>query len=251
LTTAKRKEVAKKICRMDLACFVVTHDNPAPEELIQETKKRNIPLLKTSLETAFFIIRVNKLLEEKLTAHTMLHGVLVDVFGVGILIIGKSGIGKSESALELVMKGHRLIADDVVNIRKQPPHTLFGTGSELIKYHMEIRGLGIINIKDLFGVSSVRDQKVVELVIELMEWQSDQHYERLGLTEQTYDILNVPVPFLRIPVRTGRNLTTIIEVAARNQLLKVKGIHSAQDLEDKLTRELLTTGKKSPPSKRT
>jgi len=244
LPAAKRRDIIKKICHVDLACFIITHDNNIPENLVSEAEKSKIPLLKTELPTATFINRVGRYLTDKLTAQTTIHGVLVDVFGVGILLLGKSGIGKSECALELVMKGHRLIADDVVLIRRKPPAALFGSGSELIKYHMEIRGLGIINIKDLFGVASVRDQKHIELVIELVEWDSDEEYERLGVAEQSYEVLDVKIPFLKIPVRPGRSLTTIIEVAARNQLLKVKGIYSAHELQESLNRELAAAGKK-------
>lgn len=231
--------ILKKICRMDIACLVVTHGNRVPPLLEKEAARGPVPLLKTSLPTPVFILRVTKFLEERLTESTIVHGVLVDVFGVGILMLGKSGIGKSECALELVMKGHRLVADDVVNIRKKPPDSLYGMGSELIKYHMEIRGLGIINIKDLFGVTSVRDQKLLELVVNLVDWNSKQEYERLGIDEQSYEILGVKTPFIRIPVRPGRSLTSVIEVAARNQLLKIKGFYSAREFQEKLTQKLL------------
>jgi len=144
--------------------------------------------------------------------------VLMDVFGVGILILGKSGIGKSECALDLVMRGHRLVADDIVEVfRKQD--TAYGTGSPIIRHHMEIRGLGIINIKDLFGVAAVRDTKKIELVVELVEWHPEEEYDRLGVEERTFSVLDVPVPLLVVPVRPGRNMTTIVEVAARNPRL--------------------------------
>jgi HPr kinase/phosphorylase len=163
----------------------------------------------------------------------------MDVFGIGVLLLGKSSIGKSECALELVMKGHRLVADDIINIRKKPPSSLYGMGSDLIKYHMEIRGLGIINIKDLFGVASVRDQKLIELVIEIVNWNSKHEYERLGIDEKTHEILGVKTPFIRLPIRPGRSLTSIIEVAARNQLLKLKGYYAAREFQEKMIRELL------------
>lgn len=239
LSRNNQATVMRKIGRVDIACIVLTRGNRPPPTLLQEALKRGIPLFQTPLPTSTFIIRVTKYLEEQLTETTTIHGVLVDVFGVGILLLGKSGIGKSECALELVMKGHRLVADDAVQIRKKGPDSLYGSGSELIKYHMEIRGLGIINIKDLFGVASVRDQKLIELVVDLVEWSSKDEYERLGIDEQTHEILGVSLPMAQIPVRPGRSLTSVIEVAARNQLLKVKGIYSAQELQEKLTQELL------------
>jgi len=159
-------------------------------------------------------------------------------------LVGKSGIGKSECALDLILRGHRLVADDIVNIRKRPPSSLFGAGSEIIKFHMEIRGLGIINIRDLFGISAVRDRKVIEMVVELMEWDPEIEYDRLGIDEQRYSILDVQLPLVQLPVRPGRNLSAIIEVAARNHLLKLGGHHSAQRFQDKLTEHIMLDGQK-------
>lgn len=244
LSLEKRRATLKKICSVDIACFVITHKNRTPEELEAEAKRRKIPLLRTHISTPVFILRISKFLEERLTESTNLHGVLMDVFGIGVLLVGKSGIGKSECALELVMKGHRLVADDMIHIRKKPPSSLYGMGSDLIKYHMEIRGLGIINIKDLFGVASVRDQKLIELVIELVEWNSRQEYERLGIDEKTHEILAVKIPFICLPIRPGRSLTSIIEVAARNQLLKLKGYYAAREFQEKMVRELLAGEKR-------
>lgn len=241
LPPEKQRSIIKKICQVDIACFVITHNNQIPPALIQEASRRKIAVLKTSLSTPVFVIRITKFLENKLTESATTHGVLVDVFGVGVLLLGKSGIGKSECALELVMKGHRLVADDVVMLQKKSPTALYGSGSDLIKYHMEIRGLGIINIKDLFGVTSVRDQKLVELVIELLEWNPRKEYERLGIDQQYYEIMGVKIPWLQIPVRPGRSMTSVIEVAARNHLLKLKGFYSAREFQTKLTRELLET----------
>lgn len=239
LPPSQRLKIFKKICLTDIACFVVTNDNDVPAELKKAATGRKMAILVTPLSTAVLIMRISKFLEEKLTETANVHGVLLDIFGIGILLIGKSGIGKSECALELIMKGHRLVADDIVHVRKKPPASIFGIGPELIKYHMEIRGLGIINIKDLFGVASVRDQKLIELVIELIEWNPKQEHERLGIDQQTHEILSVPIPFVRLPIRPGRSLTSIIEVAARNQLLKLKGFYSAVEFQEKLTRQLL------------
>ncbi|KAB2843237.1 HPr(Ser) kinase/phosphatase [bacterium] len=238
LPEKKLRSVVEKICKIDLSAMVITRGNPVPSILVEEAEKNSIPLFSTNLLTSTFINRITKFLEDKLTASTNVHGVLMDVFGVGIMIIGKSGIGKSEAALDLILRGHRLVADDVVEIKKKPPSTLSGMSSEIIKYHMEIRGLGIINIEDLFGVAAIRDRKVIDIVVELVDWDPKAEYDRLGMEEQTYPILDVRVPYLKIPVRPGRNVTTIIEVAARNHLLKQRGHFSAQEFDDKVSQDL-------------
>ncbi|MDL1872047.1 HPr(Ser) kinase/phosphatase [Deltaproteobacteria bacterium PRO3] len=238
LPEKKLRSVVEKICKIDLSAMVITRGNPVPDILVEEAEKNSIPLFSTNLLTSTFINRITKFLEDKLTASTNVHGVLMDVFGVGIMIIGKSGIGKSEAALDLILRGHRLVADDVVEIKKKPPSTLSGMSSEIIKYHMEIRGLGIINIEDLFGVAAIRDRKVIDIVVELVDWDPKAEYDRLGMEEQTYPILDVRVPYLKIPVRPGRNVTTIIEVAARNHLLKQRGHFSAQEFDEKLSQDL-------------
>jgi HPr kinase/phosphorylase len=161
----------------------------------------------------------------------------MDVFGVGILLLGKSGIGKSEIALDLVMRGHRLVADDIVDVTRRKG-AVYGAGNPVIKHHMEIRGLGIINIKDLFGVSAVREQKKIELVIELQEWDPHQEYDRLGVEDKHLQIVGVDIPLSVVPVRPGRNMATIIEVAARNQLLKLQGHHSAREFAERLNRAI-------------
>ena len=223
---------------LEPACLVVTRGLSAPPHLVQRCDERNVSLLASPLVSAVFIDRVTQFLEDKLSPSTSVHGVLVDVLGVGILLLGKSGIGKSEAALDLVMRGHRLVADDIVDIRKRQPDLIFGSGSEIIKHHMEIRGLGIINIKDLFGVAAVRDAKKIELVVELVEWREDEEYDRLGLDEIGYKVLDVEIPMIKVPVRPGRSMTSIIEVAARNQLLKYQGHHSAKEFQDKLNRAI-------------
>jgi HPr kinase/phosphorylase len=220
-----------------LACLVVTKDLEVPPAIIEAAERGGVPLMKTPLLSSNFISLAQAFLEDALTLSTSTHGVLVDVFGVGILILGKSGIGKSECALDLVMKGHRLVADDIVDIKRRKG-AAYGAGSSIIKHHMEVRGLGIINIKDLFGVAAVRDAKKIELVVELVEWNPHEEYDRLGLDERKYKVVDVEIPLLVIPVRPGRNMTTIIEVAARNHLLKLQGHHSALDFQDKLNRAI-------------
>lgn len=239
LPSQKRQRVIEAICKVDIACIIITCNAATPKHLSEQCSKDGIPLLRTKLLTSTFVNRAARFLEENLTASTCIHGVLLDVFGVGVLIVGKSGIGKSECALDLVLRGHRLVADDIVNVRKHPPSTLYGTGSDIIKHHMEIRGLGIINIRDLFGISAVRDRKLIEIAVELAEWDSDMEYDRLGIDEQRYTLLDVPLPLIQIPVRPGRNLSAIIEVASRNHLLKLGGHHSAREFQEKLNTEIM------------
>jgi len=181
----------------------------------------------------------------RLSPKTTMHGVLVDVFGVGILLFGKSGIGKSETAMELVINGHRLVADDIVEVSRREGRILLGSGPDIIKHHMEIRGLGILNIKDLFGVSAVRDRKKIEVVAELVKWNSEEEYDRLGVDDLTHTILGVQIPLIRLPVQPGRNIAAIVEVAARNQLLKIKGHHSAREFQDRLIKAI-SGGKEAP-----
>ena len=235
-------KVIHQICSLELSCLVVTRNLEIPELLLKEADEREIPLFLTSLNTTDFIERVTKFLEEKLALTHSLHGVLMDVFGVGVLIVGKSGIGKSECALDLILRGHRLVADDMVYIQKRSPSSLIGSGFEVIQHHMEIRGLGIINIRSLFGVEAIRERKKIELVLELTEWDTQREYDRLGFEEEKYSILGVELPLLRIPVTPARNLTTIIEVAARNHLLKVMGYDSALEFEKKLLRKMEERG---------
>ena len=238
LDEAGRAQGAQALAGMRPCVVVVTRGLEAPAELPTAMEEHGVALLVTPLMSSVFINRVSKLLESRLAPSTSLHGVLVDVLGVGVLLLGKSGIGKSEAALELVMQGHRLVADDIVEIRKRLPDSIIGASSELIKHHMEIRGLGILNIKDLYGVSAVRDTKKIELVIELVDWNEEDEYDRLGVEERRYAILDVALPMLRIPIRPGRNIASLIEVGARNQLLKQQGKHSAREFQDRLTRAM-------------
>ncbi len=166
--------------------------------------------------------------EAEAPAETTLHGVLLDVYGIGVLLLGESGTGKSECALDLVTRGHRLVADDVVQVARDRERIVIGQGPERIRHHMEIRGLGILSIRDLFGVAAIRYRKRIELVIRLEAWQPEQEYDRLGLEQQTYPILGVDIPMLCIPVSAGRNVAILVEVAARNHLLKLMGVHVAR-----------------------
>ena len=242
LTPEMQEKVIHQICSMPLSCLVITRGLEIPELLLRDANEEGIPLFRTNLRSFDFIERVTKLLEEKLASTSSVHGVLMDVYGVGVLILGKSGIGKSECALDLILRGHRLVADDMVHIQKRSPSSVIGSGFEVIQHHMEIRGLGIINIRSLFGVEAIREKKKIELVLELMEWDTHREYDRLGFEEEKFSILGIELPMLRIPVTPARNLTTIIEVAVRNHLLKGMGYDSALEFEKKLLRKMEERG---------
>jgi len=238
LTPGMQEKVIHQICSLPLSCLVITRGLEIPELLLREADEKGIPVFRTSIRSFDFIERITQFLEEKLSATTSLHGVLMDVFGVGLLLLGKSGIGKSECALDLILRGHRLVADDMVHIRKRSSSSVIGSGFEVIQHHMEIRGLGILNIRSLFGVEAIREKKKIELILELMEWDAHREYDRLGFEEEKFSVLGVELPMLRIPVTPARNLTTIIEVAVRNHLLKVMGYDSALEFEKKLLRKM-------------
>jgi len=230
----KVRESVRKLLEWDVCCFVITQGLEPPEELFRAVEGKHVSVLKSLMPTTKLIADLTIYLEDKLAPETSLHGTLVDVYGIGALILGKSGIGKSECALDLVERGHRLVADDLVDIKRTAERILMGSGPELIRHHMEIRGLGIINIKNLFGIGAIRDRKRVELVINIEEWDENKEYDRLGLDELTYTILDVELPRIIIPVRPGRNLSIIIEVAAMNQRLKKSGYHTAREFNKTL-----------------
>jgi len=227
-------ESIKTLCTFPISCFIITKQLVPPQFFLDTVELAGIPVLGTHHQSSTFISLITKFLEERLLPTTHLHGVLVDVLGVGILLTGKSGIGKSECALDLVIRGHRLVADDMVFIKKKMPAALVGQAEEAIQHLMEIRGLGIINIKDLYGVSSIREKKIIDMMLELVDWDPDHEYDRLGVDDQRSTILGVELPHIIIPVRPGRNLGSIIEVAARNFLLKGMGYHSARDFQERL-----------------
>ena len=227
-----------QLCSAGVSCLIIAKNLEAPLSLSGLCNLHKVPLLRSPEITSSLIRRVATYLEDVLAPETSVHGCLVDVYGVGILLMGKSGIGKSECALGLVERGHRFVGDDVVVIRRKVQDAIFGSAADLIKYHMEIRGLGIINIKDLFGVSSIRQSKKIELVVELVEWLEGLNVERLGLDERTYSILGLEIPYLKVPIRPARDITMIIEVAARNHLLQRMGYNAAREFDDTLHKRL-------------
>ncbi len=238
LQEGEGQKIIKELCKHDVVCFVVTRNLEVPAYFLTETEEKGIPLLRSSLITSVFIERITKLLEEMLAPSTTVHGVLMDVIGVGVLIIGRPGIGKSENALELIMKGNRLIVDDVVYVKKMGAIDLYGESPEMIRNLLEVRGIGIVDIGRLFGVSSVRDKKRVDLVVELLDWDEKEEYDRIGFKEDKYRLLGIDLPMVRIPISSGRNASTIIELACRNYILKKQGINTAVELEEKMLKSM-------------
>jgi HPr kinase/phosphorylase len=213
-----------------MPCCIFTHNLNPSREFIQFAEEAQCPVLQTDLGTADFSTRLMRILSEIFAPCQSIHGVLVEVYGLGILLLGDSGVGKSETALELVMRGHRLVADDVVQIHCVNGNILMGSGAnKIIGHHMEIRGLGIINITHLFGVRAIRDRKEVQLVVNLETWDSDKSYDRLGTGDQVMELLGVNIPKLEIPVKPGRNIPIIIETAAMNERLKSMGYNAAEE----------------------
>jgi HPr kinase/phosphorylase len=241
LDPGKRRAICADLCGRAPACFVITKGLSPPPELIAVSEEFAVPLLTTRVVSSELIEGISRFLEAQLAPRRTIHGVFVDVYGLGVLILGDSGVGKSECALDLVVRGHRLVSDDSVEIRRHGK-TLQGTGPEMGRHHMEIRGLGLINIKDLFGVAAVRRVKDLDLVIRLDPWQEGKEYDRLGMDAKTYDILGIELPFLEMPVAPGRNLAVLVEVASRNHLLRLKGYVPARDLAERL-RVRLAAGK--------
>lgn len=235
-----RSKAARGFFSLGLSCVVITCNLPAPPELVAAAEATHTPLFTSNARSSRTINAIHALLDDRLAPQTSLHGVLVDVFGVGILLLGKSGIGKSECAIELVLRGHRLVADDVVVCDWHPPGEVFGRPADLLRNHVEVRGLGILDLKTLLGVTSVVARKRIDLVVQLVEWKSESEYDRLGLEDHSVEILGTPIRELAVPVRPGRDMGTIVELAARSELLRRSGTHSARDFLGRLEKQLVT-----------
>lgn len=236
LTQEEKKDRAYRLCTDITPGIVVTRDMEVPEELIEACEASGVPLMRSPYKTTRVISRITNFLEAKFAPFTAVHGVLVDIYGIGVLITGQSGVGKSETALELVKRGHRLVADDSVEIRQEDYDRLIGSSPPLIEHLLEIRGLGIINVMTLFGAGSVRSHKRISLVINLETWDQKKQYDRLGLEEETMKIIDVKLPMATLPVRPGRNLAVIIEVAAMNFRLKRMGVNAAEEFSQRLSK---------------
>ncbi len=242
LTSDARLRALQAALRHDFPCVLITGGFAPPGELLDQAEREGVPLLQTAVVTPVAIARLGAVLDDALAERTTCHAVLLDVLGLGVLLTGESGIGKSECALDLIVRGHRLVSDDSVDVKRRSDTVLIGSSPDLTRHHMELRGLGIINVRELFGISSTRSSKRVELVVHLERWEPGREYERLGLDDAFYELLGVKVPMIRMPVAPGRNIAILVEVAARNQLLRARGHHAARIIADRLDRALAAAG---------
>ncbi len=240
LTLAKenRLDTFEELFKYKMPLCIFTYNLNPPESFIKIAEKNNVCVIISELKTMDMIRNIENLIEEELIESHTVHGGLVEVFGVGVLILGKSGVGKSEATLELISKGHRLISDDTVEFKKLNDGRIIGRKNEFIKHNMEVRGIGVVDISRLSGMSAIRDKKRLDLVIELENWNDDEQYDRMGLEEKTYNILNTEIPYIKIPVRSGRNICILIETAAKNFRLKEMGYNSAKELNKNLIAQI-------------
>ena len=243
LPAAERRNKIAQLFKQKIPCIIIARQYTPPNEIIEYANKTNTVLMRSPLITMRLVNRATLFLDNAFAPTTTMHATLVEVFGVGVLLIGQSGIGKSECALSLIKRGHRLVSDDVIRIRLEDGIQLYGSGPELTRHFMEIRGIGIINVQTLYGAGCVRKEKRIDLAITLEKWDENRDYERLGLDEKSIDILGISRTHIIIPIRPGREISLIIEAACLNQRLKKMGINPAKELNE----ELLRTIKKSTP----
>jgi len=238
-------ETLEKLFSCEIPCCVFTHHQKPTEDFLELAEKTGCAVLQTDLTSSEFTTRVLRVLSNIFAPKQSIHGVLVEVFGIGALLLGDSGVGKSETALALIERNHRLVADDLVEIRRVGGNILIGTGTGVSSHHMEIRGLGIINITHLFGVGAIRDKKQIQMAVRLEDWDANKNYDRIGAEENFMEILGVQVPYIVIPVKPGRNIPVIIETAAMNERLKKMGYYSAKEFSKNVMRWLETESAKA------
>lgn len=245
LSQERKIETLERFFQFEVPCIIFTNSNMPFPEFIEMANRFKVPLFVTPFSTTKLVYFVSDFLDDQFAPKTSIHGSFVDVYGVGILFSGKSGIGKSEVALDLIERGHRLVADDVIILTKKGEGILMGSGTDLVKHFMEIRGLGLINIEKMFGIRAIRYQKRLEVIVELEVWDADEDYTRTGLDESTISILDVEIPYVKLPIVTGKNITVISEVISLHYLLKHYGYDGAKVFQDRLNRSL---NKGSSPS---
>lgn len=245
LAKAERQKALQKLFHFEVPCVVITNDNKIDEVLLSCATERGVSVLMTPYETTKFVYFIGDFLDDQFAPQSVVHGSFVDVYGIGVLLVGQSGIGKSEIALDLVERGHRLVADDVVTITRKGEGILLGAGTDLVKHFMEIRGLGLIDVRSMFGIRAIRFQKRLELVVELLQWKPDEDYTRTGLDDENVQILEVPITRVKLPIFPGKNVTVICEVIALNYLLKHYGYDAAREFSKRLENVLTEKSKKT------
>jgi HPr kinase/phosphorylase len=238
LSSDQREKCLRKVFSFDIPCFIVTEENEIPPEFLKLAEDYRLSVFRTPFATTKLFQLLGDYLDEKFAPRVLIHGSMVDVYGIGVLLTGRSGIGKSEVALDLVSRGHRLVADDIVTIVRRTSGVLIGMVNETLKYHMEIRGLGIIDIHAIFGIRGIRKMKKVEVQVELVDWDKSEKYERLGLEEMSVVILEEKVHLVRLPIYPGKNISMIVEVIALNELLKIYGYNAAEVFENQLAQTI-------------
>ncbi len=238
MTSEERTKSLEKLFQTDIPCIILTRGMDAPTEMVELAAKYSVPLFLTEVATSRFMSALIAFLNIQLAPEVTMHGVLVEVYGEGVLLLGDSGVGKSEAAIELVKRGHRLVADDAVEIKRVSDKSLVGSSPEIIRHFIELRGIGIIDVKHIFGMGSVKDSEKIDLVIKLEPWVSGKVYDRLGMSTEYETILDLSVPALTIPVKPGRNLAVIVEVAAMNNRQHRMGYNAAEALNNRLMSEM-------------
>lgn len=238
LFAVERRAVFERLFGSHIPCLVLSRSLEPMDDMIEVANEKGVPIFQTDMTTSYFFSELNRYLKTELAPRISIHGVLVDVYGEGIFITGESGIGKSETALELIKRGHRLVADDVVEIKKVSDDSLIGSSPDIIRHFIEVRGIGIVDCKTLFGVESVKEKQELNLVIKLEDWNPDKEYERLGLNEEYMEILGNRLICHSIPIRPGRNLAIIVESAAINHRQKAMGYNAAEELNHRVTQNL-------------
>ncbi|GBD92831.1 HPr kinase/phosphorylase [bacterium BMS3Abin05] len=233
-----RRRDLQRLLEFEIPLFVVTNKNPVDEELAKQCRAKKIPLLQSELVSTEFVRYLNEYLSEVFAPRVVVHGTLIDVYGIGVLLTGRSGIGKSEVALDLVERGHRLVSDDAVEIIRKARGILIGQTNSLLRHHIELRGLGIVNIQSMFGIRAIRVQKRIEIEVQLEDWNEKEDYERLGVEDKFAHILGVRIPLVRLPIFPGKNITVIVETIALNQLLKIHGINPAKRFNELLMKRI-------------
>lgn len=234
------------LLKFPIPCIFLTEDNELDDRLVAKATDAGIPIYRTSLPSTHFMSVLRDFLSDQFALQQSLHGALVDVYGIGLLIIGEPGIGKSEVALDLVERGHRLVADDVVMVTRKEEQVLMGSGTDLVQHFMEIRGLGLVDVRAMFGIRAIRFQKRVEVVIKLHPWDPDEEYTRLGMVDETSDVMGVDLPLVKLPITPGKNVTVLCEVIAMNHLLRHYGYDAAEVFADRLSERIRQKGAKEP-----